>query len=136
MNKIVTIIIVFILTSCAAPKECCGQEKDYKKVYEISKNLNTQYKLKITSLDSVVKSQDLYINDLRSIITVNKQLTAQDSLHISLLVQQKDFLNKNINLYKKELDRRDKFWNRPAFGIILGVAGTVGLIHVIHYTLP
>ena len=98
--------------------------------------LNTQYKLKITSLDSVVSTQDLYIEDLQSIILVNKKLTAQDSLHISLLVQQKDFLNKNINLYKKELDRRDKFWNKPVFGIILGVAGSIGLIHVIDYTLP
>jgi len=130
MKKILTIIfLLFTLISYS-------QTKDYKTVYEITKKLNTEYKLKITSLDSVIFNQDLYIKDLQGIISVNKQLTAQDSLHISLLVQQKDFLNKNINLYKKELDRRDKFWNRPAFGIILGVAGTVGLIHVIDYTLP
>ena len=130
MKKILTIIfLLFTLISYS-------QTKDYKTVYEITKKLNTEYKLKITSLDSVILNQDLYIKDLQGIISVNKQLTAQDSLHISLLVQQKDFLNKNINLYKKELDRRDKFWNRPAFGIILGVAGTVGLIHVIDYTLP
>ena len=110
MKNILTIIfLLFTFLSYS-------QTKDYKPAYELTKQLNTQYKLKITSLDSVVSTQD--------------------SLHISLLVQQKDFLNKNINLYKKELDRRDKFWNKPAFGIILGVAGTVGLIHVIDYTLP
>ena len=130
MKKILTIIfILFTFISYA-------QTKDYKPAYELSKKLNTEYKLKITSLDSVIFKQDLYISDLNNIILVNNKLSSQDSLHISLLVQQKDFLNKNINLYKKELDRRDKFWNKPAFGIILGVAGTVGLIHVIDYTLP
>ncbi len=127
-----TFTIIFLLFTFLS----YSQTKDYKPAYELTKKLNTEYKLKITSLDSVISKQDLYINDLKNVISVNKQLTSQDSLHISLLVQQKDFLNKNINLYKKELDRRDKFWNKPAFGIILGVAGTVGLIHVIDYTLP
>ena len=127
-----TFTIIFLLFTFLS----YSQTKDYKPAYELTKQLNTEYKLKITSLDSVISIQGLYINDLNNIISVNKQLTFQDSLHISLLVQQKDFLNKNINLYRKELDRRDKFWNRPAFGIILGVAGTVGLIHVINYTLP
>ena len=130
MKNLLTIIfLLFTFISYA-------QTKDYKPAYELSKKLNTEYKLKITSLDSVIFKQDLYISDLNNIILVNNKLSSQDSLHISLLVQQKDFLNKNINLYKKELDRRDKFWNKPAFGIILGVAGTVGLIHVIDYTLP
>ena len=128
-NLLTIILLLFTFISYA-------QTKDYKPAYEISKKLNTEYKLKITSLDSVILKQDLYISDLKNIISINNKLSSQDSLHISLLVQQKDFLNKNINLYKKELDRRDKFWNRPAFGIILGVAGTVGLIHVIDYTLP
>ena len=130
MKNILTIIfLLFTFLSYS-------QTKDYKPAYELSKKLNTEYKLKITSLDSVILKQDLYISDLNNIILVNNKLSSQDSLHISLLVQQKDFLNKNINLYKKELDRRDKFWNKPAFGIILGVAGTVGLIHVIDYSLP
>jgi hypothetical protein len=130
MKKILIIIsLLFTFSSYS-------QTEDYKQVYEITKQLNTQYKLKITSLDSVVYQQDLYVQDLQSIILVKTKLSAQDSLHISLLTQQTDFLNKNINLYKKELDRRDKFWNRPIFGVILGVAGTVGLVHVIDYSLP
>ena len=128
-NILIIVAILFTFTSYS-------QTTDYKQVYEIAKQLNTQYKLKITSLDSVVYQQDLYVQDLQSIILVKTKLSAQDSLHISLLTQQTDFLNKNINLYKKELDRRDKFWNKPIFGVILGVAGTVGLIHVIDYSLP
>jgi len=130
MKNILTVIfLLFTFLSYS-------QTKDYKPAYELTKQLNTQYKLKITSLDSVVYKQDLHIEDLQSIILVKTKLSAQDSLHISLLVQQKTFLNKNIELYKKELEYRDKFWNRPVFGFILGVAGTVGLIHVIDYSLP
>ena len=45
-------------------------------------------------------------------------------------------LNENINLYKKELSQRDKFWNSPAGGVVLGIVGTIALIHIIDYSLP
>ena len=115
---------------------CFSQSKDYKKAYEISKQLNTEYKLKITSQDSVISKQDLYISDLNSIIMVNKKLTANDSLQISLLESQKVFLNENINLYRKELDKRNKFWNSPAGCVVLGMIGTIAIIHIIDYSLP
>ena len=130
MKKLVTIILVLITFNCFS------QDKDYKKAYEISKTLNTQYKLKITSLDSVVAKQDLLILDLNNIISVNKKLTANDSLQISLLESQKVFLNENIKLYKKELDKRNKFWNSPAGGVVLGIVGTIAIIHIIDYSLP
>ena len=61
---------------------------------------------------------------------------SSDSLQISLLEDQKKLLNDNIKLYQKELDRRNKFWHSPAGGIVLGVIGTVAIIHVIDYSLP
>ena len=67
MKKLVTIILLLITLSCFS------QTKDYKAAYEISKKLNTEYKLKITSLDSVVLKQDLFISDLNNIIDVNKK---------------------------------------------------------------
>ena len=130
MKKLVTIILVLITLNCFS------QNKDYKTAYELSKQLNTEYKLKITSQDSVISKQDLYISDLNSIIIVNKKLTANDSLQISLLESQKVFLNENINLYRKELDKRNKFWNSPAGGFVLGIVGTIALIHIIDYSLP
>ena len=130
MKQLVTIILLLITFNCFS------QSKDYKKAYEISKQLNTEYKLKITSQDSVISKQDLYISDLNSIIMVNKKLTANDSLQISLLESQKVFLNENINLYRKELDKRDKFWNSPAGGVVLGIVGTIAIIHIIDYSLP
>ena len=130
MKKLVTIILLFITFNCFS------QNKDYKPAYELSKQLNTEYKLKITSQDSVISKQDLYISDLNNIISVNNQITSNDSLQISLLIQQKTFLNENINLYRKELDKRNKFWNSPAGGVVLGIVGTIAIIHIIDYSLP
>ena len=130
MKKLVTVILLLITFNCFS------QNKDYKTAYNLSKQLNTEYKLKITSQDSVISKQDLYISDLNSIIIVNKKLTANDSLQISLLESQKVFLNENINLYRKELDKRNKFWNSPAGGVVLGIVGTIALIHIIDYSLP
>ena len=130
MKQLVTIILLLITFNCFS------QTKDYKNAYELSKQLNTEYKLKITSQDSVIIKQDLYISDLNSIILVNKKLTANDSLQISLLESQKLFLNENINLYRKELDKRNKFWNSPAGGVVLGMVSTIAIIHIIDYSLP
>ena len=130
MKKLVTVILVLITFNCFS------QDKDYKKAYEISKTLNTEYKLKITSLDSVVLKQDLFILDLNNIMDVNKKIMSSDSLQISLLEDQKRLLNDNINLYRKELDRRNKFWYSPAGGVVLGVIGTIAIIHIIDYSLP
>jgi hypothetical protein len=130
MKKILTIIfLLFTLISYS-------QTKDYKTVYEITKKLNTEYKLKITSLDSVIAKQDLFITDLNNIIDVNKKIMASDSLQIFLLEDQKRLLNDNINLYRKELDRRDRWWNSRAAGIVFGAIGTIAIIHVIDYSLP
>jgi len=130
MKKLVTIILLLITLSCFS------QTKDYKAAYEISKKLNTEYKLKITSLDSVVLKQDLFISDLNNIIDVNKKIMSSDSLQISLLEDQKRLLNDNVNLYRKELDRRDRWWNSRAAGIVFGAIGTIAIIHVIDYSLP
>jgi|TARA_B110000908_G_scaffold159940_1_gene202672 hypothetical protein len=130
MKKTLTIILFFIASVGFS------QTTDYKNAYQISKKLNTQYKLKITSLDSLVVHQGLFILDLNKIIEVNKQISLNDSLQISLLIDQKKFLNENINLYKKELSQRDKFWNSPAGGVVLGIVGTIALIHIIDYSLP
>jgi len=130
MKNILTIIFVVFTYVCLA------QTKDYRSAYEISKKLNTEYKLKITSLDSVISKQDLYIIDLNNIIDVNKKIMSSDSLQIHLLEDQKRLLNDNINLYRKELDRRDRWWNSRAAGIVFGAIGTIAVIHVIDYSLP
>jgi hypothetical protein len=130
MKKLVTIIILLITFNCFS------QTKDYKAAYDISKKLNTEYKLKITSLDSVVLKQDLFILDLNNIIDVNKKIMSSDSLQLSLLEDQKRLLNDNINLYRKELDRRDRWWNSRAAGVVFGAIGTIAIIHIIDYSLP
>jgi len=130
MKKLITVILLLITFNCFS------QTKDYKTAYELSKQLITEYKLKISSQDSVITTQDLYISDLNSIIFINKKITANDSLQISLLESQKVFLNENMNLYRKELDKRNKFWHSPAGGVVLGIVGTIAIIHIIDYSLP
>ena len=130
MKNIITIIfLLFAFISYS-------QTKDYKPAYELTKKLNSEYKLKITSLDSVIIKQDLYILDLKNIIDVNNKIMSSDSLQITLLEDQKRLLNDNVNLYRKELDRRDKWWNSRAAGIVFGTIGTIAIIHVIDYSLP
>ena len=130
MKNILTIIFVVFTYLCSA------QTKDYKPAYEISKKLNKEYKLKIASLDSVIAKQDLYIIDLNNIININKKIMSSDSLQIRLLEDQKRLLNDNVNLYQKELDRRNRWWNSRAAGIVFGTIGTIAIIHVIDYSLP
>ena len=130
MKKIFVIILMLVSSILFS------QTKDYKQVYEITKKLNSEYKLKITSLDSVIIKQDLYILDLKNIIDVNNKIMSSDSLQISLLEDQKRLLNDNVNLYRKELDRRDRWWNSRAAGIVFGAVGTIAIIHVIDYSLP
>ena len=130
MKKIFVIILMLVSSILFS------QTKDYKQVYEITKKLNSEYKLKITSLDSVIIKQDLYILDLKNIIDVNNKIMSSDSLQISLLEDQKRLLNDNVNLYRKELDRRDRWWNSRAAGIVFGAVGTIAIIHFIDYSLP
>jgi len=132
MQKKLLYTILFLFFAIAG----FSQTKDYKQAYELSKLLNTEYKVKITSLDSVIAKQDLFILDLTNIIDVNKKIISSDSLQISLLEDQKRLLNDNVNLYRKELDRRDRWWNSRAAGIVFGAIGTIAIIHVIDYSLP
>ena len=130
MKNILTIILLLFTFMSYS------QSQDFKTAYELTKKLNTEYKLKITSLDSVTLKQDLYILDLKNIIDVNNKIMSSDSLQISLLEDQKRLLNDNINLYRKELDRRNRWWNSRAAGIVFGTLGTIAIIHVIDYSLP
>ena len=79
MKNLVTIILLLFTLNCFS------QTKDYKAAYELSKKLNTEYKLKITSLDSVIVKQDLFILDLKNIIDDYKKIMSSYSLQISFL---------------------------------------------------
>ena len=133
MNRLLT---MFCITFCML----CYSQTDslalYKKGYLTCKELNKEYKIKVESLNGIINQHELQVIDLREIITTKDFIIKNDSLQIDNLLQQQKLLKENLNIYQKEFERRDKFWNKPWFGAVLGVVGTVSIIHVIDYTLP
>ena len=133
MKKILVILCMLCTTYCIAQTDSLQL---YKKGYEIAKQLNVEYKLKLELNNNTIVQQDSLILDLRNIISTKDILLKNDKDQIDILNQQQIFLKENLNIYQKEFNRRDKFWNKPWFGAILGIAGTVAIIHVIDYSLP
>tara|TARA_R110000744_G_scaffold58380_2_gene121781 strand:+ start:87 stop:449 length:363 start_codon:yes stop_codon:yes gene_type:complete len=108
----------------------------YKKGYAISKKLNVEYKFKLGVAEGIVYEQDLQIKDLQDISKTHEYILYNDSIQLDIQSQQIKLLNDNIDIYQKEFTRRNKFWNKPLFGTILGVIGTISIIHVVDYSLP
>ena len=133
--KMVKKLVISLFTMLFA-LNCFSQDTDYKQLYDVSKQLNAEYKLKISDLTKAFSQQDTLILDLRNIISLKDGILRNDSLQIGSLELQKSLLNDNILIYEKQLNRQDKFWNKPAFGIVIGVIGTVAIINVMNYTLP
>tara|TARA_R110000744_G_scaffold364665_1_gene473267 strand:- start:292 stop:696 length:405 start_codon:yes stop_codon:yes gene_type:complete len=130
-------IIVILLTVCSI--NCIAQTDSlelYKQGYKIAKELNIEYKSKIESTNEVIHQLQLQTQDLNEIIKTSDYILYNDSLQLDIQSQQIKLLNDNLNIYQKEFNRRNKFWNKPVFGVILGMVGTITLIHVIDYSLP
>jgi hypothetical protein len=99
-----------------------------------------------SDLDEIISVIDtLTYQDSINNILINQQdeqiknftlLAKQDSLILSFKNQEIVLLNDRINIYADQYKKDQKFWNKRQFGFIIGVLGTVGIIHVIGYTLP
>ena len=108
----------------------------YKKGYFASKKLNIEYKHKLELTSEALQQLQIQSTEFSEIIKTHEYITYNDSLQLNMQSHQIRLLNDNVNIYRKEFSRRDKFWNKPLFGSILGVIGTVAIIHVIDYSLP
>jgi len=99
-----------------------------------------------SDLDEIISVIDtLTYQDSINNILINQQdeqiknftlLAKQDSLILSFKNQEIVLLNDRINIYADQYKKDQRFWNKRPFGFIIGVLGTVGIIHVIGYTLP
>ena len=87
----------------------------------------------LTQQDSI---NNILINQQDEQIKNFTLLAKQDSLILSFKNQEIVLLNDRINIYADQYKRDQRFWNKRPFGFIIGVLGTVGIIHVIGYTLP
>lgn len=113
-----------------------------------SLNVQAQDSLKVpqAELDAIIEAMDLLVEQdsinnllifqLESEVRLFETIIKQDSLVLNYNREEIALLESQIQLYNDRLKHVDKWYDKRPFGIILGVAGTIGLIHVIGYTLP
>jgi len=113
-----------------------------------SLNVQAQDSLKVpqAELDAIIEAMDLLVEQdsinnllifqLESEVRLFETIIKQDSLVLNYNREEISLLESQIQLYNDRLKHVDKWYDKRPFGIILGVAGTIGLIHVIGYTLP
>lgn len=133
MKKLIVILLAVYSINCTAQTDSLEL---YKRGYKIAKELNVEYKSKLESTNELIHQLQLQTQDLNEIIKTGDYILYNDSLQLDIQSQQIKLLNDNLNIYQKEFNRRNKFWNKPVFGAILGMVGTITLIHVIDYSLP
>ena len=133
MKKVLLILCMFATSFCIAQTDSLSL---YKKGYEQARELNKQYKLKIETCETIVLELEAQVADLQEIQRTHQSILRIDSLQLNLQTEQIRLLNDNLNIYQKQFANRDKFWNKPWFGAVLGSLGTIAIIHVIDYSLP
>jgi hypothetical protein len=93
----------------------------------------------IEAIDTLVEQDsinNLIIISLESEIKLFETIIKQDSLVLAYKHEQIVLLESQIELYDDRLNHVDRWYDKRPFGVVIGVFGTIGLIHVIGYTLP
>lgn len=93
----------------------------------------------IEAMDTLVEQDsinNLIILSLETEVRLFETIIKQDSLVLAYKQEQIDLLESQIQLYNDRLNQVDKWYDKRPFGVVIGVLGTIGLIHVIGYTLP
>mgnify|MGYP006106613037 FL=1 len=95
-----------------------------------------EFFLALDTLEKQDSIKTLLIEDLESQIINYKALAYQDSTLSLYRKQEISLLNEQIILYDNRLKVVDKWYNKRWIGTVIGVIGTVAIIHVIDYSLP
>jgi len=93
----------------------------------------------IEAMDTLVEQDsinNLIILSLETEVRLFETIIKQDSLVLAYKQEQIVLLESQIQLYDDRLNQVDKWYDKRPFGVVIGVLGTIGLIHVIGYTLP
>lgn len=93
----------------------------------------------IEAIDTLVEQDsinNLIILSLESEVKLFETIIKQDSLVLAYKHEQISLLETQIQLYDDRLNHVDRWYDKRPFGVVIGVLGTIGLIHVIGYTLP
>ena len=93
----------------------------------------------IEAIDTLVEQDsinNLIILSLETEVKLFETIIKQDSLVLAYKQEQITLLESQIELYDDRLNKVDKWYDKRPFGVVIGVLGTIGIIHVIGYTLP
>ena len=93
----------------------------------------------IEAIDTLVEQDsinNLIILSLETEVKLFETIIKQDSLVLAYKQEQIALLESQIELYDDRLNQVDKWYDKRPFGVVIGVLGTIGIIHVIGYTLP
>ena len=93
----------------------------------------------IEAIDTLVEQDsinNLIILSLETEVKLFETIIKQDSLVLAYKQEQITLLESQIELYDNRLTQVDKWYDKRPFGVVIGVLGTIGIIHVIGYTLP
>jgi len=93
----------------------------------------------IEAMDTLVEQDsinNLIILSLETEVRLFETIIKQDSLVLAYKQEQIVLLESQIQLYDDRLNHVDKWYDKRPFGVVIGVLGTIGIIHVIGYTLP
>ena len=93
----------------------------------------------VEAIDTLVEQDsinNLIILSLETEVKLFETIIKQDSLVLAYKQEQIALLESQIELYDDRLNQVDKWYDKRPFGVVIGVLGTIGIIHVIGYTLP
>ena len=90
----------------------------------------------LDTLEQQDSIRSILIKDLEFQIINYKTLANQDSTLLLYHRQEIGLLNDQIKLYDDRLKVVDKWYNKRWVGTLIGVVGTIAIIHVIDYSLP
>tara|TARA_B100001094_G_C18154359_1_gene785548 strand:+ start:1507 stop:1899 length:393 start_codon:yes stop_codon:yes gene_type:complete len=126
MKKIIYILGIILLASCATPKKCCAQDK----IIKIPQSELDAFFLAVDTLEQQDSIKTILIAELE-LQLLNK--TNLEFTNKTILLNQGyeiEMLNDQIKLYEDRLKITDAWYNKRWFGIVVGIAGTSTAIYL------
>jgi hypothetical protein len=127
MKKVLFILLAVVSLSCFSQTD---------ETVTIPQDELNEFFLAIDTLTTQDSIKTLLIRDLEFQIINYKTLVNQDSTLLLYRSQEIELLNNQIILYDNRLKVVDKWYNKRWVGTVIGIAGTIGIIHAINYSLP
>ena len=126
MKKILYILGIILLASCAAPKKCCAQDK----IVKIPQSELDAFFLAVDTLQYQDSIKTILIADLELQLLNKTNLNFKNETIILNQNSEIELLNDQIKLYADRLKITDKWYNKRWVGIVIGVAGTSTAIYL------